>query len=104
MTNSRIAELTEQLQNTEDKGRQEREALLDHLHGLTAESTAARLENQTLKVKPVVTVSKAEHQNLYLSVRCLCPGWCCHSNRLPLTYIRLAGGSHQLITVITDDT
>lgn len=29
----------------------EKEALLDHLHGLTAESTAAKLENQSLKVK-----------------------------------------------------
>lgn len=48
---SRIAELTEQLQRTEDKGRVERESLLDHLHGLTTESTAAKLENQSLKVK-----------------------------------------------------
>ncbi|XP_049908356.1 outer dense fiber protein 2 isoform X2 [Epinephelus moara] len=49
LLNSRIAELTEQLQGAGDKGRAEREALLDHLHELTKESTAAKLENQSLK-------------------------------------------------------
>lgn len=49
--NSRVAELTEQLQSTEDKGRLEREALLDRLHGMTTDNTAAKLENQSLKVK-----------------------------------------------------
>ena len=47
---SRITDLTEQLQRVEDKSRAEREGLLDRLHGLTTESTAARLENQSLKV------------------------------------------------------
>lgn len=48
---SRIAELTEQLHTTKDKGRAEKEALLDRLREITAESTAAKLENQSLKVK-----------------------------------------------------
>lgn len=61
-SNSRIAELTEQLQSTEDKGRVEREALLDHLHGLTTESTAAKLENQSLKVNhPAKNSLYSEH-------------------------------------------
>ena len=47
---SRVKELSEQLQTTEDKGRVEREALLGHLHGLTSDGTAAKLENQSLKV------------------------------------------------------
>lgn len=52
---SRIAELTGQLHTTKDKGRAEKEALLDRLHEITAESTAAKLENQSLKVKqPIV--------------------------------------------------
>lgn len=52
---SRIAELTEQLHTTKDKGRAEKEALLDRLREITAESTAAKLENQSLKVKqPIV--------------------------------------------------
>ncbi|XP_062269460.1 outer dense fiber protein 2 [Platichthys flesus] len=49
LLNSRIMELTEQLQRSEEKGRVEREALLDRLHGLNTESTTARLEKQTLK-------------------------------------------------------
>lgn len=48
---SRIAELTEQLHTTKDKGRAEKEALLDRLREITADSTAAKLENQSLKVK-----------------------------------------------------
>ena len=53
-------ELTEQLRSTEDKGRAEREALLDHLHGLKTESAAAKLENQSLKVKPAESVSSLD--------------------------------------------
>ncbi|XP_060928890.1 outer dense fiber protein 2 [Limanda limanda] len=49
LLNSRILDLTEQLQRSEEKGRVEREALLDRLHGLNTESTSARLEKQTLK-------------------------------------------------------
>lgn len=48
---SRIAELTEQLHTTKDKGRAEKDALLDRLREITADSTAAKLENQSLKVK-----------------------------------------------------
>ena len=55
---SRVAELTEQLQGTEEKGRTERESLLDHLHGLTTQSTAVKLENQSLKVKHPTTHRK----------------------------------------------
>ncbi|XP_054468269.1 outer dense fiber protein 2 isoform X2 [Anoplopoma fimbria] len=62
LLNSRIAELTEQLQTTVGKGRAEREALLDHLHGLTTESTAAKLEKQSLK-----TTSSAVEEKLALS-------------------------------------
>lgn len=63
---SRVAELTEQLHSTEDKGRVEREALLDRLHGLTTESTAAKLENQSLKVKHPNIPQKAV---IHLTVR-----------------------------------
>ncbi|KAM4635773.1 outer dense fiber protein 2 [Polymixia lowei] len=56
--NARVSELSEQLQSTEDKGRAEREALLDHLHGLTTDSTTAKLDNQSLKV----TLSAAEEK------------------------------------------
>lgn len=63
---SRVAELTEQLHSTEDKGRVEREALLDRLHGLTTESTAAKLENQSLKVKHPNSPQKAV---IHLTVR-----------------------------------
>lgn len=54
---SRIAELTEQLQSSEDKGRAEREVLVDHLRELTTESTAVKLENQSLKVTQPSTYS-----------------------------------------------
>ncbi|XP_035810565.2 outer dense fiber protein 2 isoform X4 [Amphiprion ocellaris] len=74
LLNSRIAELTEQLQSTEDKGRAEREALLDHLHGLTTESTAAKLENQSLKatasaVEDKLTLSQSELQQVKASIK-----------------------------------
>ena len=67
---SRIAELTEQLNTSEDKGRVEKEALLDHLHGLTAESTAAKLENQSLKVKqPTDSCTSLYSQTQLLNVK-----------------------------------
>ncbi|XP_056260329.1 outer dense fiber protein 2 isoform X3 [Seriola aureovittata] len=74
LLNSRIAELTEQLQSTGDKGRLEREALLDHLHGLTTESTAARLENQSLKataaaVEEKLDMSQSELQQVRASIK-----------------------------------
>ncbi|XP_029371265.1 outer dense fiber protein 2 [Echeneis naucrates] len=74
LLNSRIAELTEQLQNTEQKGRLEREALLDHLHGLTTDSTAAKLENQTLKatvctVDEKLAMSQSELQQVRASIK-----------------------------------
>jgi len=45
-----VKELGEQLQAAEEKGRVEREALLGHLHGLTADGTTAKLDNHSLKV------------------------------------------------------
>ncbi|XP_026196052.1 outer dense fiber protein 2 [Anabas testudineus] len=74
LLNSRIAELTEQLQRTEDKGRVERESLLDHLHGLTTESTAAKLENQSLKttlsaVEEKLALSQSELQQVKASIK-----------------------------------
>lgn len=47
---SRAADLSEQLRSTEDKGRAEREALLERLHDLTTDGTAAKLDNHSLKV------------------------------------------------------
>ncbi|XP_039634983.1 outer dense fiber protein 2 isoform X1 [Perca fluviatilis] len=74
LLNSRIAELTEQLQSTGNKGRAEREALLDHLHGLTTESTAAKLENQSLKatasaVEEKLALSQSELQQVKTSIQ-----------------------------------
>uniref|UniRef100_A0A7N8Y3U3 Outer dense fiber protein 2 n=1 Tax=Mastacembelus armatus TaxID=205130 RepID=A0A7N8Y3U3_9TELE len=72
--NSCIAELTEQLQRTEDKCRVEREALLDHLHDLTTQSTAAKLENQSLKatasaVEGKLALSQSELQQVKASIK-----------------------------------
>ncbi|XP_031434128.1 outer dense fiber protein 2-like [Clupea harengus] len=72
--NSRITDLTEQLQRVEDKSRAEREGLLDRLHGLTTESTAARLENQTLKatlnaLEEKLSLSQSEVQQVKSSVK-----------------------------------
>ncbi|XP_044028974.1 outer dense fiber protein 2 isoform X3 [Siniperca chuatsi] len=74
LLNSRTAELMEKLQNTEDKGRMEREALLDHLHGLTTEITAAKLENQSLKatasaVEEKLALSQSELQQVKASIK-----------------------------------
>ncbi|XP_045923300.1 outer dense fiber protein 2 [Micropterus dolomieu] len=74
LLNSHTAELTEQLQNTEDKGRTERQALLDHLHGLTTEITAAKLENQSLKatasaVEEKLALSQSELQQVKASIK-----------------------------------
>ncbi|KAG8010983.1 Outer dense fiber protein 2, partial [Nibea albiflora] len=74
LLNSRITELTEQLQSSEDKGRMEREALLDHLHGLTTESTAAKVENQSLKatasaVEEKLALSQSELQQVKASIK-----------------------------------
>ncbi|KAM6984658.1 outer dense fiber protein 2 [Aplochiton taeniatus] len=46
---SRVTDLTEQLRTTEEKGRVEREALLNRLHGLTTDGTSAKLDNHSLK-------------------------------------------------------
>ncbi|XP_053195324.1 outer dense fiber protein 2 [Scomber japonicus] len=72
--NSRVAELTEQLQGTEEKGRTERESLLDHLHGLTTQSTAVKLENQSLKatasaVEEKLALSQSELQHVKASIK-----------------------------------
>ncbi|XP_059213980.1 outer dense fiber protein 2 [Centropristis striata] len=71
---SRVAELTEQLQSVGDKGGAEREALLDHLHRLTTESAAAKLENQSLKatasaVEEKLALSQSELQQVKASIQ-----------------------------------
>ncbi|XP_072227655.1 outer dense fiber protein 2 [Leuresthes tenuis] len=73
LLNSHISELTEQLQRTEDKGRSEREVLLDHEHGLTTESNTANLENQCLKattsaVEEKLALSQSELQHVRSSI------------------------------------
>ncbi|KAK9533048.1 hypothetical protein VZT92_010401 [Zoarces viviparus] len=74
LLNSRIAEVTEQLQTTVDKGRADREALLDHLHGLTTESTAAKLEQHSLQatssaVAEKLALSQSELQQVKASIQ-----------------------------------
>ncbi|XP_020495707.2 outer dense fiber protein 2 isoform X3 [Labrus bergylta] len=71
---SRVAELTEQLQSSEEKSRVEREALLDHLHALTTEGSAAKLEKQTLKatastVEEKLALSQSELQQVKASIQ-----------------------------------
>uniref|UniRef100_UPI0037E77C58 outer dense fiber protein 2 n=1 Tax=Semicossyphus pulcher TaxID=241346 RepID=UPI0037E77C58 len=71
---SRVTELTEQLHSSEEKSRGEREALLDHLHALTTDSTAAKLENQTLKaaasaVDEKLALSQSELQQVKASIQ-----------------------------------
>uniref|UniRef100_A0A8D3AB43 Outer dense fiber protein 2 n=1 Tax=Scophthalmus maximus TaxID=52904 RepID=A0A8D3AB43_SCOMX len=66
--------LTEQLQSIEGRGRMEREALVDRLHGLTTENTAANLENQNLKaaasgLEEKLTLSQSELQQVNASIR-----------------------------------
>uniref|UniRef100_A0A3Q4GFE0 Outer dense fiber protein 2 n=1 Tax=Neolamprologus brichardi TaxID=32507 RepID=A0A3Q4GFE0_NEOBR len=63
-----------QLHTTKDKGRAEKEALLDRLREITAESTAAKLENQSLKatasaVEEKLSVSQLELQQVKVSIR-----------------------------------
>ncbi|KAM6901323.1 outer dense fiber protein 2 isoform 2-T2 [Lycodopsis pacificus] len=70
LLNSRIAEVTEQLQTTVDKGRAEREALLD----LTTESTAAKLEQRSLQatsaaVEEKLVLSQSELQQVKASIQ-----------------------------------
>ncbi|KAL4609565.1 outer dense fiber protein 2 [Arapaima gigas] len=72
--NSRVADLSEQLRNVEDKGRAEREGLLDRLHGLTSDYTAVRLENQTLKatlanMEEKLSLSQSDVQQVKASVK-----------------------------------
>ncbi|KAJ8388745.1 hypothetical protein AAFF_G00129780 [Aldrovandia affinis] len=47
--NNQVTSLTDQRHSVEDRARAETEGLLDRLHRLTSDSTAARLENQRLK-------------------------------------------------------
>ncbi|KAK5852444.1 hypothetical protein PBY51_023913 [Eleginops maclovinus] len=73
LLNSRVAELTEQLQSAGDKGRAEREALLERLHALTSDSTGAKLENQALKatasaVEEKLALSQSELQQVKASI------------------------------------
>uniref|UniRef100_A0A8C9W5P6 Outer dense fiber protein 2 n=1 Tax=Scleropages formosus TaxID=113540 RepID=A0A8C9W5P6_SCLFO len=72
--NSRVADLSEQLRDVEDKARAEREGLLDRLHGLTSDYTALRLENQTLKatlaaMEEKLTLSQSDVQQVKASVK-----------------------------------
>ncbi|KAM8828132.1 outer dense fiber protein 2 isoform 2-T4 [Spinachia spinachia] len=72
--NSRIAELTQQLQTAGDRGRAEREALRESLHGLTTETTAAQLEKQSLKatssaVEERLALSQSELQQVKVSIQ-----------------------------------
>ncbi|CAL8386857.1 unnamed protein product [Boreogadus saida] len=72
--NSRVKELSEQLQTTEDKGRMERETLLGHLQGLTSDGTAAKLENQSLKamlsaVEEKLSVAQMDAQQVKSTVK-----------------------------------
>ncbi|XP_024120568.1 outer dense fiber protein 2 isoform X2 [Oryzias melastigma] len=74
LLNSRLTELTEQLQSTEDKSRAEREALLDRMHQMTTESTAVKLENQALKdtasaVEDRLAQSQSELQQVKASIK-----------------------------------
>ncbi|KAL6097266.1 odf2 [Pungitius sinensis] len=72
--NSRIAELTQQLQTAGDKGRAEREALLDSLQRLTTETSAAQLEKQSLKatssaMEERLALSQSELQQVKVSIQ-----------------------------------
>ncbi|XP_037341328.2 outer dense fiber protein 2 isoform X2 [Pungitius pungitius] len=72
--NSRIAEVTQQLQTAGDKGRAEREALLDSLQRLTTETTAAQLEKQSLKatssaMEERLALSQSELQQVKVSIQ-----------------------------------
>ncbi|XP_010903224.2 outer dense fiber protein 2 isoform X3 [Esox lucius] len=72
--NSRVSDLTEQLHGAEDKGRAEREGLLDRLHTLTTEATHTKLENQSLKatlsaVEEKLSLSQSEVQQVKASVK-----------------------------------
>ncbi|XP_068608775.1 outer dense fiber protein 2 [Brachionichthys hirsutus] len=74
LLNSSIAELTEQLQSSERKSRVERDALLGRLHGLTTESTANQLENQSVKatastVEERLASSQSELQQVRASIK-----------------------------------
>ncbi|XP_055731239.1 outer dense fiber protein 2-like isoform X2 [Salvelinus fontinalis] len=72
--NSRMSDLTQQLHGREDKGRAEREGLLDRLHSLTTEGTHCRLQNQSLKarlsaVEEKLALSQSEVQQVKASVK-----------------------------------
>ncbi|KAK1884253.1 Outer dense fiber protein 2 [Dissostichus eleginoides] len=73
LLNSHAAELTEELQSVGDKGRAEREALLERLHALTSQSTGAKLETQALKatasaVEEKLALSQSELQQVKASI------------------------------------
>ncbi|KAJ8260995.1 hypothetical protein COCON_G00167180 [Conger conger] len=72
--NSRVSDLTAQLRCVEEKAQLEREGLMDRLHALTSESTALRLENQSLKatqsaVEEKLSLSQSELQQVKGSVK-----------------------------------
>uniref|UniRef100_A0A8C6TS79 Outer dense fiber protein 2 n=1 Tax=Neogobius melanostomus TaxID=47308 RepID=A0A8C6TS79_9GOBI len=72
--NSRIVELSEQLRNADDKGRMDRDSLVQHLHGLTSENTTAKLENQSLKaivstLEEKLSLSQSELQQVKCTIK-----------------------------------
>ncbi|KAF7653753.1 hypothetical protein LDENG_00078840 [Lucifuga dentata] len=72
--NSRVAELTQQLQSAERKGQLERESLLERLHGMSTDSTAAKMENQTLEAaasaaEEKLVLSQSELQQVKASIK-----------------------------------
>uniref|UniRef100_A0A3B3ZHL3 Outer dense fiber protein 2 n=1 Tax=Periophthalmus magnuspinnatus TaxID=409849 RepID=A0A3B3ZHL3_9GOBI len=71
---NRIMELSEQLKGAEDKGRADRDSLVEHLHGLTAEGTAVKLENQSLKatlsaLEEKLSLSQTELQHVKSTIK-----------------------------------
>ncbi|XP_043914073.1 outer dense fiber protein 2 [Protopterus annectens] len=72
--NNRITDLTEQLHNLEDKGRAERESLMDKFHRLTSENASRKLENERFKanmttVEEKLTFGQSEIQQLKASLK-----------------------------------
>ncbi|XP_057216283.1 outer dense fiber protein 2 isoform X1 [Triplophysa rosa] len=74
LLNSRITDLTDQLQEQEEKARSERDGLLNRLHELTTDSSTVRLGNQSLKatlsaLEEKLTLSQSEVQQIKVSVK-----------------------------------
>ncbi|XP_066501201.1 outer dense fiber protein 2 [Hoplias malabaricus] len=74
LLNKRITDLTGQLHMQEEKARAERDGLLDRLHNLTTDSTAFKLENQSLKatlstLEEKLSLSRSEVDQVKASVK-----------------------------------